>query len=153
MRQLSIALLLLFVSVLGRAEVDPPAKFTKSQAREFVQKWFQAWVGGAASVPKLLAFYAENATYVDPNVPAGIQGTAELRAFFTKMLGGNPDWKFEIVEVYPTPKGLILNWKARIPLKTKVLENFKGVDILEFDEKGLISRHEDYFDLHPFLSP
>ena len=153
MRTLALVCLLSFFCVVSRAQVDPPPKFTKAEAHAFVLKWFQAWVGGESSVPKLLAFYAPDADYVDPNVPKGIKGTAQLREFFTKMLGGNPNWKFEIVEVYPTPKGLILNWVAKIPLKNKTLENFKGVDILELNDQGLISRHEDYFDLHPFLVP
>lgn len=151
--RLMVALLGLSFLLLGNPSAkaaDPAPSLTKAQAREFTLRWFPAWVGGAPSVDKLLAFYAPTAVYQDPNVPKGIQGTENLRPFFTQMLTNHPDWKFRIVEVYPTEKGFILNWIADIPWKDKVIKDYKGVDILEFDRDGLISRHEDYFDLSVF---
>lgn len=149
---------MLFGVVIGLALVtaatsraDAPMRVTKAEAREFVSRWFPAWVGGAASVPRLVAFYAPDAVYRDPNVPKSIQGHEALTRFFTVMLGNNPDWKFEVIEIYPTEKGFILNWKARIPLPDgRVLEDFRGVDVLELDRDGLIAKHEDYFDLSVF---
>jgi len=140
----------LLVSTGVRADEDPASKFTKAQAREFVGRWFPAWVGGAPSVERLLTFYSADAFYRDPNVPKGIRGTDSLRSFFTQMLTNFPDWKFEIVEVYPTEKGFILNWIADIPWQGKIIKDYRGVDILEFDDAGLITSHEDYFDLSVF---
>ena len=140
---------LLATSTLIAADC-PRMAFTKDQAREFTLNWFQAWVGGPAVVDRLLSFYTPDAEYVDPNVPKGIKGTEELRGFFKLMLANHPDWKFEIVELYPTEKGFILNWKADIPLKNgRLLKDFRGVDILEFRD-GKISKHQDYFDLSVF---
>ncbi len=150
MRLTLLLILGLFLSNPGFATPDSPPLFTKAQAREFVGRWFPAWVGGAQSVEKLVSFYAPDAVYADPNVAKGIKGTAQLRAFFTQMLGNNPNWKFEIVEVYPTEKGFILNWVAEIPWKDTLIKDYKGVDILEFNEDGLITKHEDYFDLSVF---
>ena len=148
----ALALLLSLVSPESPA-AEPKTievKVTEAQARAFVDRWFPAWVGGAPSVERLLAFYAPDATYVDPNRPKGITGHAALRAFFTEMLGNNPNWKFRVVAIYPTRNGFILNWSADIPLPHKTLVDFRGVDVIDLDDRGLITRHEDYFDLSVF---
>lgn len=152
-RRISVlAGLVLALSSQGVAVEQIAVRQSTAAAKTFVQKWFPAWVGGKPAAEKLLEFYSDNVVYVDPNVPRGLKGKDELRPHFEAMLANFPDWAFEIVAIYPTEKGFVLNWKANIPLRNgRTLKDFHGVDILEFDAKGKIQRHEDYYDIAPFL--
>src|SRR5262245_56890627 len=99
--RLGVLFSILFVATnIFGTELRQSPPFTKEEARQFItEKWFPAWAGGVPAVEGLLTFFASDATYVDPNVPNGITGTAELRRFFNIMLGNNPNWKFRLVEV------------------------------------------------------
>ena len=114
---------------------------TDSETREFCRRWLAAWTGNQPE--KLREFYTEDAYYRDPARPAGLQGP-ELLSYFRKLLARNPDWTWEAVETWPTPKGFCLKWKARIPAGTGVVEE-TGLDIVEMRD-GRISRNEVYFD-------
>jgi len=124
---------------------------TEGEALEFCQKWLPHWVGGAASVEKLLTFYTEDAVYEDPNVPSGVKGKEAVGGFLRLLLAKYPTWKFDIVSLYPTKKGFILQYLGTIPVENgKVIKNFRGVDIIEM-ENGKISRQLGYYDRHVFF--
>jgi hypothetical protein len=109
---------------------------------EFCRRWLPAWTGNQPET--LLDFYTDNTIYLDPALPDGIKGKDQLREYFTKLLAANPNWVWEPVEVYPTPRGFTLKWRAIIPVGTKKIVE-QGVDIVELDD-GKISRNEVYFD-------
>ncbi|MFX1565676.1 MAG: nuclear transport factor 2 family protein [Promethearchaeota archaeon] len=115
---------------------------------EFCRRWLPAWTGNQPDT--LLNFYADKAFYADPAHPEGLKGKDLLRGYFTKLLAANPNWVWEPVEVYPTPRGFTLKWRAIIPVgKKKIVE--QGMDIVELED-GKISRNEVYFDRTRWLA-
>jgi hypothetical protein len=64
--------------------------------------------------------------------------------YFTGLLAANPDWLWELVELFPTDDGCTLKWHATIPVAETVVEE-DGVDIVELDGRK-ITRNEVYFD-------
>lgn len=117
------------------------------ELKYFADEWLACWTGN--NPDKLLAFYTEDAFYLDPANTDGIKGKEPLEEYFRKLLQRNPDWVWKADEVIPTEKGFTLKWKAEIPLSNKTLTIF-GLDIVELKE-GKISRNEVFFDRHEWL--
>jgi hypothetical protein len=117
---------------------------TNEQAQEFVDRWLPAWSGNRPE--KLLAFYADDAFFLDPGRPLGIQGMEELTTYFTKVLGHNPKWVWSRLETFPLEKGFMAKLAARIPVGEKVVVNCVGLCFLQFNHEGKIRRNEIYFD-------
>lgn len=115
---------------------------------EFCKSWLAAWTGN--NPEKLIAFYTDDAFYLDPARPKGLKGREEILAYFQKLLAANPNWIWEAVEVYPTERGFVGKWKATIPIGTDVIIEH-GMDIVEV-ENGKIKRNEVYFNLSNLLS-
>lgn len=116
-------------------------------AKALCDRWLPAWTGGAKAVDGLLACYTPDAFYRDPVRPNGLRGHGDMKAYFDKLLAKNPDWRWEVDEIFPTEKGFTLKWKATIPVDDRVVILF-GVDIVE-TRGGQISRNEVYFDPSP----
>jgi hypothetical protein len=116
---------------------------TKEQAREFASRWLPAWTGNDPE--KLAAFYSEDAFYLDPAIPKGVKGKAELIAYFRKLLARNPDWVWTQIEGIPLESGFLNKWLAKIPVGEKILE-VVGVCFVQLNDQGLIKRNEVYFD-------
>jgi hypothetical protein len=116
---------------------------TKEKAREFASRWLPAWTGNEPE--KLAAFYSDDAFYLDPAVPVGIQGKEKLLAYFRKFLAQNPDWVWTQIEAIPMEGGFLNKWLARIPIGDKIIESI-GVCFVQFDDGGKIRRNEVYFD-------
>lgn len=110
--------------------------------RPLCNDWLSTWTGNRPSA--LLEFYTEDAFYLDPAYPDGINGREQLSAYFEKLLSRNPDWKWEAVEIFTTDKGFTLKWKATIPVKGSELVTY-GLDIVEM-RGHQICRNEVYFD-------
>jgi hypothetical protein len=116
---------------------------TTIEAKQFAAKWLPAWSGNN---PELLAgFYAEEAFYIDPGIPGGAKGKAELLAYFRKLLAHNPDWVWSQIEGIPLEDGFLNKWLAQIPVGPVTLE-ITGVCLVQFDQSGKIRRNEVYFD-------
>ncbi|MGD9647191.1 MAG: nuclear transport factor 2 family protein [Pirellulales bacterium] len=118
---------------------------SRHELEAFVGRWLAAWTGNKPE--RLLGFYAQDATYRDPARPAGLQGHEQLRPYFVRLLGANPQWVWEPLEVAPTPRGCCLKWKATVPQPSGTIE-WVGLDLVEIDG-GLITRNEVYFDPQP----
>jgi len=121
----------------------------ESEAREFCARWLSAWSGNRPDV--LIEFYGKDACYTDPARPEGLRGRHEIRAYFTKLLAKNPDWKWELAELFPTERGFVVRWIATIPTARGVVR-VPGVDIVEV-EGDRIERNDVYFDRTPLLMP
>ncbi len=115
---------------------------TQTKLEQFATQWLNAWHGNKPN--ELLTFYAEDAFYGDPANRNGLQGKAQLKPYFEKLLAANPLWVWIVLEAIPTEKGFTLKWKARIPVGDKMLEE-TGLDIVEM-QHGLITRNEVWFD-------
>lgn len=122
---------------------------TVSEAREFSATWLPAWTGNNPEL--LVSFYAEDAYYSDPAIPAGVQGGPTLLAYFRKLLARNPDWVWRQVEAIPLEGGFLNKWEASIPVGTRMLI-VTGVCLVQFNEEGKIRRNEVYFDRYELLS-
>lgn len=109
---------------------------------EFCRQWLPAWTGNEPE--RLLQFYAEDAFYRDPAHPEGLKGHEQLKDYFTRLLTANPNWVWEPLEVFPTPRGFTLKWRASIPVNKKMIVE-EGMDIVELDN-GKITRNEVFFD-------
>ena len=116
---------------------------TTEEAREFTSRWLPCWSGNRPDT--LLAFYADDAFFLDPGRPQGIKGKDQLSAYFTKVLGHNPTWIWTQIEPIPLEGGFMNKLAARIPVGEKIVECV-GLCFLQFDEQGKIKRNEIYFD-------
>ncbi len=116
---------------------------TQAEAVEFASKWLPAWTGNRPA--ELAAFYADDAFFLDPGRPLGIQGKEQLLAYFTKVTGNNPTWVWTLVEAIPIEYGFLGKLAARIPVGEKIVECV-GLCFLQFDSAGKIKRNEIYFD-------
>ncbi len=119
------------------------------EAQGFAGKWLPAWTGNRPE--ELLEFYAEDVFYLDPGIPSGVKGKAELRTYFVKLLAQNPDWVWTQIEAIPLEGGFLNKWLAKIPMGDKVVECI-GVCLVQFNEKREIQRNEVYFDRSRLLA-
>jgi hypothetical protein len=115
---------------------------------QFCKEWLDTWSGNKPK--KLLDFYHPQALYLDPANKTGLKGLAEIEPYFKKLLAANPDWKWEAIEIFETPKGFTLKWKAMIPVKNEILIEY-GLDIVELLD-GKIIRNEVYFDRSDWIN-
>lgn len=116
---------------------------TAEQAKAFAAQWLPAWTGNDPE--RLLAFYADDAFYLDPAAPAGLSGKDALRVYFRKLLARNPDWVWTQIEGIPLEDGFLNKWHARMPLGGATVE-VVGVCLVQLDAHGKIRRNEVYFD-------
>jgi len=93
---------------------------TKDEARDFASKWLPAWTGN--NPEKLIAFYSDDAFYLDPGIPNGIKGRDDLFKYFQKLLNQNPYWIWTQIEPIPLEGGFLNKWLAKIPVGKKIIE-------------------------------
>lgn len=116
---------------------------TAIEAKQFADKWLPAWSGNN---PDLLAdFYSDDAFYLDPAIPDGVQGKKDLLAYFRKLLAINPLWVWTQIEGIPMQDGFLNKWMAKIPVGSETLTVI-GVCFVQLDDAGKIRRNEVYFD-------
>jgi hypothetical protein len=120
-----------------------------AEAAQFAQRWLPAWTGNDPQ--RLAAFYSDDALYVDPGIPAGARGKAEVLAYFRKLLAHNPNWVWTQLEAIPLQDGFLNKWLAKIPVGAKTLE-IVGVCLVQLDAAGKIRRNEVYFDRTELLN-
>jgi hypothetical protein len=114
---------------------------------DFCGRWLRAWEGNRPE--DLIGFYSDDALYVDPANKLGLKGRDQILPYFTKLLAANPNWKWELVESFPTDLGFVAKWKAAIPVGAEVVVEY-GMDIVEI-QRGRIRRNEVYFDRSSLL--
>jgi hypothetical protein len=116
---------------------------TREEAENFTSRWLPAWTGNRPL--ELAAFYAEDAFFLDPGRPLGIQGKEQLIAYFTKVASNNPTWVWTLDEAIPIEDGFLGKLAATIPVGEKIVECV-GLCFLQFNGEGKIKRNEIYFD-------
>jgi len=115
----------------------------KKEAKEFASKWLPAWTGN--NPEKLASFYSDDCFYLDPAIPKGVNGKAQLIEYFAKLLAQNPNWIWTQIEPIPMEGGFLNKWLAQIPVGEKTIECM-GVCFVQFNDLGKIKRNEVYFD-------
>ncbi len=78
----------------------------------FNADWLAAWT--SKDVPALLGFYAEDCTYFDPQVPAGITGHEALRGYLTQLFGATPPMTYTPEEVWTIDGGFCGRWYCSV---------------------------------------
>jgi hypothetical protein len=121
--------------------LDPAA------ARAFAEQWLPAWTGNRPEL--LVSFYAEDAFYADPGVPAGVRGRAALRAYFTRLLAHNPRWVWTHRGSIALADGFLNKWHASIPVGARMVE-VDGVCTVQLRD-GKIYSNEVFFDRSELL--
>ena len=117
------------------------------EARAFAERWLPAWSGNH---PDLLAsFYTEDVVYSDPAIPSGVQGRHTLLAYFTKLLGRNPEWVWSHRGSVPMQDGFLNLWHASIPTAGRTVEA-DGACTVQLRE-GLIYANHVFFDRSELL--
>jgi hypothetical protein len=101
-------------------------------AAQFAQRWLPAWSGNDPQ--RLAEFYSDDALYIDPGIPAGAHGKAELLVYFGKLLAHNPNWVWTQLEAIPLQDGFLNKW------------------LVQLDAAGKIRRNEVYFDRSELLA-
>ncbi len=120
-----------------------------AEAKQFAETWLPAWTGNDPA--QLASFYSDDAFYLDPGVPGGVKGKAQLLAYFEKLLANNPNWVWTQLEGIPLQDGFLNKWLAKIPVGPKTLE-VVGVCLVQLDDSGKIRRNEVYFDRTELLA-
>lgn len=90
------------------------------EARAFAERWLPAWTGNQPE--RLVSFYADDAFYSDPAIPAGVRGRPALLAYFTRLLARNPDWVWVHRGSIPIRDGFLNQWHATIPVGDRLVE-------------------------------
>lgn len=129
------------ISAIGPAKstfVGTPVDYAKT----FAERWLPAWTGNDPE--RLAAFYTDDATYLDPVVPAGVTGKEALLAYFRKLLVRNPAWVWTQRGSVPMEGGFCNLWHASIPGVGGTRE-VDGVCLVHL-RGDRIARNEVYFD-------
>jgi hypothetical protein len=117
------------------------------EARAFAERWLPAWSGNR---PDLLAsFYSEDVVYSDPAIPSGVKGRPALLAYFTKLLGRNPEWVWSHRGSIPMEDGFLNLWHASIPAGGRTVEADGACTVQLRD--GLIYANHVFFDRSELL--
>jgi hypothetical protein len=83
-----------------------------AEIEAFNADWLAAWT--AKDVPRLVAFYAEDCDYKDPQTAGGLKGRAALSAYLTGLFGATPAMTYTPDEVWPIPGGFCGRWYCDI---------------------------------------
>lgn len=93
----------------------------------FNDDWLSAW--SEKDVPRLLAFYAEDAFYIDPQVPCGVRGVAELCAYLTRLFSATPVMHYVAERIWPSADGYFGRWYCDIAGQERRLRGFDIVTL------------------------
>lgn len=95
---------------------------------DFNKRWLQAW--SDKDVPRLLAFYAEDCRYLDPNVPLGVTGHAELGPYLTGLFAALPATRYDPEEIWETHNGYCGRWYCVMGDDPKAPPAMRGFDLV-----------------------
>lgn len=122
-----------------------PVVVSVRDAQAFAARWLPAWTGNEPE--RLADFYTDDAAYLDPAVPQGLRGRAQILGYFTKLLARNPDWVWTQREAVPMEGGFVNFWRAVIPRPGRETVTVDGVCLVWLDlASQKISRNEVHFD-------
>ncbi len=79
---------------------------------DFNARWLQAW--SDKDVPRLVAFYADDCVYKDPQTAGGITGQAALTEYLTGLFAAMPPTTYTPDETWPIPGGYCGRWYAEM---------------------------------------
>ncbi len=119
--------------------------------RERMERFLAAWT--AQDVERVLAFYADDVEYVDPNTTGAVHGADNLRRYVAKLFAAwTMTWAVREVRPLANGDGCALLWRATFRLKNdeRVVEA-DGMDLVLLRGDKIV-RNEVYFDRAPLLA-
>jgi len=90
----------------------------------FNAAWLRAW--SEKDVPRLVAFYAEDCVYKDPQTAAGLKGRAALTQYLTGLFAATPPMVYTPDETWPIPGGFCGRWICNVAGK----DMLRGFDLV-----------------------
>ena len=108
-----------------------------SAIADFNRRWLEAW--SAKDVDALVATYAPDCVYKDPQTPAGLVGRAALRNYLSGLFAATPAMTYIPDEVWPIPGGFCGRWFCEVA----GAQPLRGFDLVLLRE-GLIAVNEVY---------
>lgn len=109
----------------------------------FNADWLKAW--SDKDVDRLVGFYSEDASYMDPQTTSGLSGRPALRAYLTNLFGSTPPITYNPETVWAIEGGFCGRWYADIGEAGKD-GRMRGFDLVILKD-GLIAHNEVY--VHP----
>lgn len=103
--------------------------------------WLAAW--SRKDTEALLTFYAENATYKDAHVPAGVTGQVALRNYLNGLFAATPPMEYVPETTWPIPGGYCGRWNCEFRLPDGSQRTLRGFDLVLI-EGGKITDNEVY---------
>ena len=79
---------------------------------DYNARWLKAWTD--KDVDRLVAFYADDCVYKDPQTAAGLTGRAALRQYLTGLFAATPPMTYTPDETWPIPGGFCGRWYCEI---------------------------------------
>jgi hypothetical protein len=79
---------------------------------DFNARWLKAWTD--KDVPRLVAFYADDCVYKDPQTAGGITGQRALTEYLTGLFEAMPPTVYTPDETWPIPGGYCGRWYAEM---------------------------------------
>ncbi len=79
---------------------------------DFNARWLKAW--SDKDVPALVAFYADDCIYKDPQTPGGLRGRAALQDYLTALFAATPPMIYTPDETWPISGGFCGRWYCEI---------------------------------------
>ena len=79
---------------------------------DYNARWLKAW--SDKDVPRLVAFYADDCVYKDPQTAGGLKGQAALRDYLTGLFAATPPMTYAPDETWPIPGGFCGRWFCEI---------------------------------------
>jgi ketosteroid isomerase-like protein len=95
---------------------------------QYNARWLRAWT--EKDVDRLLTFYAPTTVYKDPQVPAGLRGHEQLRAYLTKLFAETPPMRYEPDETWATHDGYCGRWICTIEGPDGTKSYMRGFDLV-----------------------
>lgn len=110
---------------------------TQEEALKFAEGWIEAW--NAHDLDEVLSHYEDDFEMTSPIIasyggePSGIlKGKEAAEAYWIQGLMMIPDLKFELIDVYPGIKSLVISYKAAF--------GRRAAELLEFGASGKVVR-------------
>ena len=79
---------------------------------DYNARWLKAWTD--KDVARLVAFYADDCVYRDPQMAAGLTGQTALRQYLTGLFAATPPMTYIPDETWPIPGGFCGRWYCEI---------------------------------------
>lgn len=123
---------------------DKPDPDGKAYCKQLCERWLAAWSGDDPQ--RVVSMISEDAVYRDPVRSTGLYGRDAIAEHLEMIFVRNPGWKFSLVDCWQIePHTVVMKRRVRNTIDNRVFED-NGVEFLEFDDQGLITSCEMYYD-------